>query len=288
MHEIADIACNFTSDRFDNDLDEVIDRAVANDITKFGLICSRLSDLDKLLEIYNRYSKEMFFTIGVHPHHANEINEEYLEKLKEAININNPHAIGETGLDFFRNLSTYEEQIFAFEEQIKIAIDTNKPLFLHQRDSHDDFIKILRKYSSDINKAVVHCFTGTQEQLDDYLELDCYIGVTGWICDEKRNVELRKTIKNIPLERLMIETDCPYLIPKNLPDKPKNNRNEPYNLNHIVAEIACLWILMKDFLEKKLSKIPKIFLTVNSKSKFNLKIYVFIMFYLVRNREFQF
>ena len=240
MHEIADIACNSTSDRFDNDLDEVINQAIVNNITKFGLICSRLSDIEKLLEIYNRYSKDMFFTIGVHPHHANEINEEYLKKLKEVINNNNPHAIGETGLDFFRNLSTYEEQIFAFEEQIKIAIDTNKPLFLHQRDSHDDFIKILRKYSSDINKSVVHCFTGTKEQLNDYLELDCYIGVTGWICDAKRNVELRKTIKNIPLERLMIETDCPYLIPKNLEEKPKNNRNEPTYLNHIANEVAAL------------------------------------------------
>ena len=240
MHEIADIACNFTSDRFDNDLDEVINQAIVNNITKFGLICSRLSDIDKLLEIYNRYSKDMFFTIGVHPHHANEINEEYLNKLKEVINNNNPHAIGETGLDFFRNLSTYEEQIFAFEEQIKIAIDTNKPLFLHQRNSHDDFIKILRKYSSDINKSVVHCFTGTKKQLNDYLELDCYIGVTGWICDAKRNVELRKTIKNIPLERLMIETDCPYLIPKNLEEKPKNNRNEPTYLNHIANEVATL------------------------------------------------
>ena len=240
MHEIADIACNFTSDRFDNDLDEVINQAIVNNITKFGLICSRLSDIEKLLEIYNRYSKDMFLTIGVHPHHANEINEEYLKKLKEVINNNNPHAIGETGLDFFRNLSTYEEQIFAFEEQIKIAIDTNKPLFLHQRDSHDDFIKILRKYSSDINKSVVHCFTGTKEQLNDYLELDCYIGVTGWICDAKRNVELRKTIKNIPLERLMIETDCPYLIPKNLEEKPKNNRNEPTYLNHIANEVATL------------------------------------------------
>ena len=261
MHEIADIACNFTSDRFDNDLDEVIERAIADKITKFGLICSRLSDLDKLLEIYNRYSKNMFFTIGVHPHHANEINEEYLEKLKEVINKNNPHAIGETGLDFFRNLSTYEQQMFAFEEQIKIAIKKNKPLFLHQRDSHDDFIKILRKYSSDISKAVVHCFTGTQEQLDDYLELDCYIGVTGWICDEKRNIELRKTIKNIPLERLMIETDCPYLIPKDLPNKPKNNRNEPANLSHIAKVIA----LLMDVDELKLREQT----FHNSKSFFN-------------------
>ncbi|MAV61572.1 MAG: hydrolase TatD [Gammaproteobacteria bacterium] len=257
MHEIADIACNFTSDRFDNDLDEIINRAIANNITKFGLICSQLSDLDKLLEIYHRYSKNMFFTIGVHPHHANEINEEYLEKLKEAINKNNPHAVGETGLDFFRNLSTYEEQIFAFEEQIKIAVDTNKPLFLHQRDSHDDFIKILKKYSSDINKSVVHCFTGTQQQLDDYLELGCYIGVTGWICDKKRNVELRKTIRNIPLSRLMIETDCPYLIPKNLPDKPKNNRNEPRYLKHILSEISFLMGIDESLLKKETYKNTK-------------------------------
>ena len=262
MHEIADIACNFTSKRFDNDLDEVIDRAIINNITKFGLICSQLSDLDKLLKIYNRYSKDMFFTIGVHPHHANEFNDEYLKNLKESINNNNPHAIGETGLDFFRNLSTYEEQVYAFEEQIKIAIDTNKPLFLHQRDSHDDFIKILRKYSSDINKAVVHCFTGTQKELEDYLELDCYIGVTGWICDAKRNVELRKTIKNIPLEKLMIETDCPYLIPKNLPEKPKNNRNEPNNLNHIVAEISALINIDEDILRDETFKNTLDFFTI--------------------------
>ena len=251
MHEIADIACNFSSERFDKDLDEVINRAIANKITKFGLICSRMSDLNKLLKIYQQYSKSMFYTIGVHPHHANEINDGYLKKLKDVIATNNPHAIGETGLDFYRNLSTYEEQIYAFEEQIKIAIYTNKPLFLHQRDSHDDFIKILKKYSSDISKAVVHCFTGTQEQLDDYLELDFYIGVTGWICDEKRNVELRKTIKNIPLEKLMIETDCPYLIPKNLVEKPKNNRNEPSNLNHIINEIAELMEIDIDILRKQ-------------------------------------
>jgi len=254
MHEIADIACNFSSERFDKDLDEVINRAIANKITKFGLICSRMSDLNKLLKIYEQYSKSMFYTIGVHPHHANEINDGYLKKLKDVIATNNPHAIGETGLDFFRNLSTYEEQIYAFEEQIKIAIYTNKPLFLHQRDSHDDFIKILKKYSSDISKAVVHCFTGTQQQLDDYLELDCYIGVTGWICDEKRNVELRKTIKNIPLEKLMIETDCPYLIPKNLVEKPENNRNEPTNLNHIINEIAVLMEIDIDILRKQTFK----------------------------------
>ena len=254
MHDIADIACNFSSDRFDSDLDEVINRAISNNITKFGLICSRLGDLDKLLSIYNNYLDSMLFTIGVHPHHANEFNTEYLKNLKEAIRNYDPHAIGETGLDFFRNLSTYEEQIYAFEEQIKISIEVDKPLFLHQRDSHDDFIKILRKYSQDINKSVVHCFTGTQSQLEDYLELGCYIGVTGWICDEKRNIELRKTIKDIPLSKLMVETDCPYLIPKDLPNKPKNNRNEPINLNHIVTEIAMLMEIDEDILRENTYK----------------------------------
>ena len=262
MNEIADIACNFTSERFDDDLNEVINRAITNKITKFGLICSRLIDLDKLLKIYSRYSKDMFFTIGVHPHHANEINDRYLKNLKEVININNPHAIGETGLDFFRNLSTYEEQIYAFEEQIKIAIETDKPLFLHQRDSHDDFIKILKKYSSNLNKSVVHCFTGNMAQLEDYLNLDCYIGVTGWICDEKRNVELRKTIKNIPPSKLMIETDCPYLIPKNLRNKPKNNRNEPSSLNHIVSEIAILMEINEDVLREETFKNTKNFFNI--------------------------
>ena len=240
MHEVADIACNFTSERFDKDLDEVINRAITNKITKFGLICSRLSDLDKLLEIHNQYSKDMFFTIGVHPHHANEINDKYLKNLKEAITKNNPDAIGETGLDFFRNLSTYDEQIYAFEEQIKIAIEFNRPIFLHQRDAHDEFIKILKKYKNDLTKSVVHCFTGTQKELDEYLECGCYIGLTGWICDERRNKDLRASIQNIPLDRLMVETDCPYLIPRNLNPKPKNNRNDPSNLTHIVNEITSL------------------------------------------------
>ena len=151
-----------------------------------------------------------------------------------------PHSVGETGLDFFRNISSYEEQLFAFEEQIQIAIDTNLPLFLHQREAHDDFMKIISKYKNEISKAVVHCFTGTQKELDDYLDMGFHIGLTGWICDERRNVELRKSLINIPIEKLMIETDCPYLIPRNLVDKPKNSRNEPSYLPHIANEIAGL------------------------------------------------
>jgi TatD DNase family protein len=162
------------------------------------------------------------------------------------VNKYHPNSIGETGLDFYRNTSSYDEQIYAFDEQIKISIDSEKPLFLHQRDAHEDFIKTIKPYKNDIKKAVVHCFTGTQKELDEYLELGFHIGLTGWICDERRNIDLRKSIKNIPLERLMIETDCPYLIPRNLNNKPKNNRNEPAHLPHIANEIAALISLDKN------------------------------------------
>lgn len=249
MHTIFDIACNFTNERFDKDLNDVISRSFDNNITKFGLICSQLKDVQKIIKIKDLYPDSIYFTLGVHPHNSNEINEFSLQELHDFIKKFNPNAVGETGLDFYRNLSTYEEQTFAFEEQIKIAIELNKPLFLHQRDSHDEFMKIIKKYSSDIPKAVVHCFTGTQSQLDDYLELDFYVGLTGWICDEKRNIDLRKAIKNIPLSKLMIETDCPYLIPKNLPNK--SNRNEPSNLNHIANEIAFLMEVDEDSLRKE-------------------------------------
>ena len=238
MSELFDIACNFSSNRYDNDLHEVIKNAKNNNVTKFLVVSASINDVDKIYSIYQKYKSDCFFTVGTHPHHASEINSVSMKKMRILVQDLKPSSIGETGLDFFRNLSTLEEQIFAFEEQIKLSIEFNKPLFLHQRDAHDEFIKIIMKYKNDINKAVVHCFTGTQKQLDTYLNLGFCIGLTGWICDERRNVELRKSIKNIPLDRLMIETDSPYLIPRNLIIKPKNNRNEPSYLPHIAREIA--------------------------------------------------
>ena len=240
MNNLFDIACNFSSDRFDKDLDEVIQRAKEKKVTKFLVVSASLKDVEKVHQIYLNNKDSCFFTIGVHPHHANEFNLSSSKEIKYLIEKYKPHSVGETGLDFFRNISSYEEQLFAFEEQIKIAIDNNQPLFLHQRDAHADFMKVVKKYKDNIPKAVLHCFTGTQKELDDYLNMGFYIGLTGWICDERRNVDLRKSLINIPVEKLMIETDCPYLIPRNLDDKPKNNRNEPSYLPHIAKEIASL------------------------------------------------
>jgi TatD DNase family protein len=246
MNNLFDIACNFSSDRFEKDLNKVIKRAKDNNVTKFLLVSASLKDAEKVNKIYQDNKDSCFLTIGAHPHHANEFNSSSPSEMKRLIDEYKPHSVGETGLDFFRNISSYEEQLFAFEEQIRIAIETNLPLFLHQRDAHDDFMKIISKYKNDISKAVVHCFTGTQKELDDYLEMEFSIGLTGWICDERRNIDLRKSLKNIPLDKLMIETDCPYLIPRNLNNKPKNNRNEPAYLPHIANEIALLINLDKD------------------------------------------
>jgi len=246
MNKLFDIACNFTSDRFDEDLDDVIINAISNNVDKFLLVSAEIKDIDKILKIKNSYTGNCFFTSGIHPHHANDFNEETPEHLENIILMHKPNAVGETGLDFFRNISSYENQIYAFEEQIKIAIKHNKPLFLHQRDSHNDFIKILKKYKDYLPKCVVHCFTGSKNELDEYLEYDFFVGLTGWICDERRNHVLRETVKSIPIEKLMIETDCPYLIPRNI--KTKGNRNEPSFLPHIANEVSMLLDIDKETL----------------------------------------
>ena len=240
MNDLFDIACNFTHESFDDDLKEVINDAMGIGVSKFLLVAADLEDAKKIDELILIHQDLSYFTTGVHPHYAKTFNFESVEKMRALIAKNSPNALGEMGLDFFRNLSTYEEQIFAFEEQIKLAIEFNKPLFLHQRDSHESFIKVLNHYRKDINKAVVHCFTGTQKELDEYLNYDFYIGLTGWICDERRNKDLRASIKEIPLNKLMLETDSPYLIPRNLDPTTKSNRNEPKNLLHIATEIAKL------------------------------------------------
>ena len=238
MTKLFDIACNFTSERFNSDLDDVISSAINNNVDKFLVVSAELDDTKKIQKIKQEYPENCLITLGVHPHHAKTFNDKSPMIMDTYIKDINPNSIGETGLDFFRNISSYDEQIYAFNEQIKLAIKFNKPLFLHQRESHKEFIKVLKNYKGSLPPCVVHCFTGTQDELDAYLELGFFIGLTGWICDERRNKDLRSSIKNIPLDKLMIETDCPYLIPRNL--KTKNNRNEPKHLPHIANEISLL------------------------------------------------
>ena len=240
MAGFIDIACNFTHESFKNNLDTVIANAENVGVEKFVLLSASLKDLDPIQMIKSKSPEKYFICSGIHPHHADEIKDINQNKLLEKLRSTRPNAIGETGLDYFRNISPPNIQRDAFKIQIDIAKELGLPLYLHQRDAHDDFIKIIKQNINNFPKFVVHCFTGSQSQLDQYLELGAYIGLTGWICDARRNIELRESIKNIPIERMMIETDCPYLIPKNIIDKPKNNINEPKYLPHIAQEICDL------------------------------------------------
>ena len=238
MAGFIDIACNFTHDSFKDNLDEVLNNADQAGVDKFVLLCASLADINPIKVIQNNTPEKFFISAGIHPHHATEIMEINYDALLNKLKSINPNAIGETGLDYFRNISPPDIQKKSFGMHIEIAKELSLPLYLHQRDAHSDFIRIIKENISNFPKFVVHCFTGTQAELDEYLELGAYIGLTGWICDAKRNIDLRKSIKNIPIEKMMIETDSPYLIPKNLMVKPKKNINEPKYLPHIANEIC--------------------------------------------------
>ena len=238
MAGFIDIACNFTHDSFKDNLDEVLNNADQAGVDKFVLLCASLADINPIKVIQNNTPEKFFISAGIHPHHATEIMEINYDALLNKLKSINPNAIGETGLDYFRNISPPDIQKKSFCMHIEIAKELSLPLYLHQRDAHSDFIRIIKENISNFPKFVVHCFTGTQAELDEYLELGAYIGLTGWICDAKRNIDLRKSIKNIPIEKMMIETDSPYLIPKNLMVKPKKNINEPKYLPHIANEIC--------------------------------------------------
>ncbi|HWT16361.1 MAG TPA: TatD family hydrolase, partial [Patescibacteria group bacterium] len=180
----------------------------------------------------------LYATAGLHPHHAHEYDGDVDDLFRSLLAHPEVVAVGETGLDYNRDFSPRDAQRFAFEQQLNIALDVQKPLFLHQRDAHADFIAILDAVRDRLPPAVVHCFTGERDELVDYLDRDLHIGITGWICDERRGQHLRELVKLIPADRLMIETDAPYLLPRTLKPKPSHRRNEPAFLPHICEEIA--------------------------------------------------
>lgn len=190
------------------------------------------------LRLAQAHPGELFATAGVHPHHATEYTDECDAEMRALHAHPEVVAVGECGLDYFRDFSPRPAQRRAFERQLQIAADTGKPLFLHQREAHDDFVAMMKNFDGRLGPAVVHCFTGTRKELFDCLDQDWHIGITGWLCDERRGLHLRELVKNIPANRLMIETDAPYLLPRTVKPQPSHRRNEPMYLAHIVAELA--------------------------------------------------
>jgi len=237
MH-LIDIGANLTHDSFDSDRADVLQRARAAGVTRMIVTGASRGHSPKALQLAQQHPGELYATAGVHPHHATEYTAECDAEIRALHAHAEVVAVGECGLDYFRDFSPRPAQRRAFELQLQIAVDTKKPVFLHQRDAHADFMAMMRNFEGRLGPAVVHCFTGTREELFDYLDADWHIGITGWLCDERRGLHLRELVKNIPADRLMIETDAPYLLPRTVKPTPSHRRNEPMYLAHIVEELA--------------------------------------------------
>ncbi|WP_227875860.1 TatD family hydrolase [Kushneria konosiri] len=236
---LIDIGANLTHESFQKDLDDVLERAAGANLTAMVLTGTDRASIEASVELTRRDTPvTLYSTAGLHPHHAGDFDDSLRRFIEESLSHPGVVAVGECGLDYHRDFSSPVDQRRAFEAHLEMAARTRKPLFLHERDAGGDMLDILRQWRDDIGAAVVHCFTGDKQTLYGYLDLDLYIGQTGWLCDERRGQHLRELVANIPDNRLMIETDCPYLLPRNLPTKLKGRRHEPALLPWIAREIA--------------------------------------------------
>jgi TatD DNase family protein len=238
MEPLVDIGANLTNKAFAGDLEQVIARAFAAGLAAIVVTGSSIAGSRDSLALARKKAGKLFSTAGVHPHHASELDGDGLAVLRDCLAAPECVASGECGLDYDRDYSPRADQRRAFAAQLALAVELERPVFLHERAAHDDFAAILREHLPSLPRAVVHCFTGTGDELDAYLALGCHIGITGWICDERRGLHLRDLVKRIPSDRLMIETDAPYLLPRDLKPAPKNRRNEPGLLPHIAKTVA--------------------------------------------------
>ncbi len=234
--EWFDIGVNLLDKRFEPI--EVLQRAAEKAVNKVCVISSNLDESKQAQGFVNKLSSpcSLYYTAGVHPHHADHATEQDLLQLKHFCADKSMVAIGECGLDFNRNFSRPENQLAVFEAQLRIAAENHQTVYLHERDAFEPQVALLKRYLPDIPSAIVHCFTGTRSQLDIYLSMGCFIGITGWVCDDKRGVDLQDAVQAIPLERLLLETDAPYLFPKNV--RPRMKNNEPCCLPFIGEKVA--------------------------------------------------
>lgn len=236
--DLIDIGANLGHESFQHDLDDVFARAREAGIVHMMVTGASREGSREALRLAQAHPGFLSATAGVHPHHALEVTDEGIAELRALHALPEILAVGECGLDYFRDFSPRPAQRNAFEKQLQLAVECGKPLFLHQRDAHEDFMAMMKNFYGRLNKAVVHCFTGTKEECFEYLDADYYIGITGWLCDERRGKHLRDIVPHIPANRIMIETDSPYLLPRTIKPKPKQHRNEPMYLKHIVEELA--------------------------------------------------
>ena len=237
MPNWCDIGVNFSSEQFDSDRDAVLTRAAQAGVSHLILIGSDIGETEKNIAFCQQHSG-CFSTAGVHPHQAACVSDDWLTRLRQLLTQPQIVAVGECGLDFNRDFSPRPVQQLIFAQQLQLAKSCNKPVYLHERDAFETQIAMLTEQQ--INHGVAHCFTGDSSQLKAYLDLGLYIGITGWVCDERRGQALQQALRYVPADKLLLETDAPYLLPRTLMPKPASRRNEPAFLPAIASVVAQL------------------------------------------------
>lgn len=239
MIALIDIGVNLAHRSFDDDRETVLERARAAGVGHMIVTGTNAQTSEAAARLARAHPTCLSATAGTHPHHAKAFGPASTAAIRALAADDKVVAIGECGLDFNRNFSPPADQRACLRAQLEIAAEVNRPVFLHERDAHDALCEILEPLRAKLCGAVVHCFTGGPSQAARYLDLGCHLGVTGWICDERRGQALREAVVTIPADRLMLETDAPFLTPRDLP-KGSPRRNEPAMLPHIVAAVARL------------------------------------------------
>jgi TatD DNase family protein len=240
MPRYIDIAVNLLSPSLINQAETIIQDAEQRNVTPLIVIGSDIEESQNAIKLARQYPNKLFTTAGVHPHQASTWNDTSAALLTNLAAMPEVVAIGECGLDYNRDFSPRDKQKQAFAAQLALAAELNMPVLMHCRDAFDDFIEILTPYRMQLPNALLHCFTGTEDELNRCLALDLHIGITGWVCDERRGQELAAIVALIPADKLMVETDSPYLLPRSMRPKPKSSKNLPQYLPYIVEQLAQL------------------------------------------------
>lgn len=248
---MRDIGANLSSERFASDLPDVLSRAWAAGLTAIDITGVSVESSRKSLAIAQG-DPRLFFTAGTHPHHASGWSDRSAADISDLLSSPKASMAGEMGLDFFRMLSSRQEQTRAFEGQLEVASQFGKPLFLHCRDAHADFLRILDRQSK-LPPAIVHCFTGSAREAEAYLERGFHIGITGWVADASRAAPLRDALRIIPPDRILLETDSPFLPPLNRPGAARKDRNEPAFLPFVLRGVSEATGIPPDILSERIS-----------------------------------
>ena len=239
--QLIDIGVNLGNPSFDQQQQAVLQRAYSAGVCQLMLTGTSIEGSEQAAMLCSELDEQgnrLFSTAGIHPHSASDWNASSANQLRELLRQPRVKAVGECGLDFNRDFSPRPQQEKVLQEHLALAAELQLPVFLHERDACQRLLDILKDYRDHLPAAVVHCFTGEQRSLFDYLDMDLHIGITGWICDERRGTHLHPLMREIPRGRLMLESDAPYLLPRSLRPKPKNGKNEPAYLPEVLREVA--------------------------------------------------